>query len=422
MTAYDRFQQSQLALAAYAVDLSPLMSNGPYVAALTAAGMASAEATTFASRWEVVDQFTDSSSGVSATIFQINDGTQRYLAIRGTEPQAADILADGILALGFAAKLNPQFNALKTKMDEWLADPAMLKDQTFTVSGHSLGGYLAAAVKQQYATKVTEAYMFNAPGSGGLVGNIVDLLSGMFDQSTPGANGIWNIKASEGASFITGLGGQTSAGIPIQIEAAPGVGFGNHSIVPLTDALAVQALYSQLAPDLTQEQLNALIDASGNPMERTLESALDALRVILLGSDVTPTPWTTSSASRDALYTNLYNLMGDARYTALIGNATITPLTPLMGTEMKATDIAAAAQNDIAVRYALRALNPFALVGADYSAFNVDGALEFYDPGTGFGKLTQQYLDDRAAFLERKIRTKGVRDEFFFERQAHAVS
>jgi len=377
--------QAELALAAYAV----LARGVPDPQRLRDADMSESQAVRFSASWTVIDQFTDPSSGVSATIFQ--KGSQRYLAIRGTEPAANDILVDGILALGFAAKLNPQFDALKTQIDKWLADSAMLKDQTFTVSGHSLGGYLAAAVKQQYGAKVTDAYLFNAPGSGGLVGNIVDLLSGVFGQSIPGANGIWNIKASEGASFSTGLGGQPSAAIPIQIEEAPGAGFGNHSIVPLTDALAVQALYSKLGPNLSQDQLNALVDASGNTMNRTLESALDALRVILLGSDATPTPWAADASSRDVFYTNLYNLKNDVHYTQLVGNSTINPITEIK----KATDMASAAQDDIAVRYALKALNPFALVGANYSAFNVGGALDA---------------------------TKGVRDEIVFQRLAHAVT
>ena len=128
--------------------------------------------------------------------------------------------------------------------------------QTFTVTGHSLGGYLAEAVKETYPASVTAAYLFNAPGNGGLIGTIGGLVSGLFSQSTPGANNIWNIKACEGASFVTGLGSQTSATLPVQIEADPGLGFDNHSIVRITDALAVQSAYAALCPGLTQEARN----------------------------------------------------------------------------------------------------------------------------------------------------------------------
>jgi len=75
------------------------------------------------------------------------------------------------------------------------------------VSGHSLGGYLAVAVKARYGARVSGAYLFNAPGSGGLLGTLGDLLCGVLTQSAPGENGIWNLKASEGASLM-GAGGR----------------------------------------------------------------------------------------------------------------------------------------------------------------------------------------------------------------------
>ncbi|MGN2393700.1 hypothetical protein, partial [Pelomicrobium sp. G1] len=57
----------------------------------------------------------------------------------------------------------------------------------------------------------------------------------------------------------------------------------------------------------------------------------------------------------------------------------------------------------LATRYALQALNPFALVGADYSAFNVKGELDLFDPATGNGDFTPHYLTDRADFLARRL-------------------
>ena len=53
--------------------------------------------------------------------------------------------------------------------------------------------------------------------------------------------------------------------------------------------------------------------------------------------------------------------------------------------------------------YALTALNPFVLEGADYSTFNANGALDLFDPVSGTGAITEQYLIDRASMLMRKI-------------------
>lgn len=191
-------EQSELSLAAYAEGLFAEISAGEYRLALVAGGtgMSPAQADRFAALWKVVDQFSDLATGASATIFQ--NGTHISLAIRGSQLESGDLLADGLIALGVSASLNPQFAALQVQLDKWLGTTGPLHDKQFAVAGHSLGGYLAAALKAAYPSSVTTAYLYNAPGSGGLVGNVADVVSGVFSQSTPGANGVWNIKASEG--------------------------------------------------------------------------------------------------------------------------------------------------------------------------------------------------------------------------------
>lgn len=228
-TAIDYFVQSELALAAYAT-LSPGL---PDVLALqdNGKGMSQKQAEEFSSAYIVAAQYTDPTTGVSATVFQDSAG-KKYLAIRGTELAASDLTADGLLALGIPSALNPQFNALKTQIDTWLANGTL--GTGFTVAGHSLGGYLAAAVKQSY-TQVTDAYLFNAPGVGGPLGNLADALTSAFGlNGTPSSN-IWNIRSSEGFPAISGLGYQLGTAISIQTEAAANP-LDNHSIVGLTDA------------------------------------------------------------------------------------------------------------------------------------------------------------------------------------------
>ncbi len=390
------FDQAELALAAYA----DLESNIDPLSELKRKGFADLQARSFLEQWRVVEQYSDPLTGLSATVFEEVSTGERSLAVRGTQLEAGDLLAGGLLALGVSERLNPQFSALEAKLEQWLGEGGPLYGRAFSVSGHSLGGYLAVAVKARHGAQVTEAYLFNAPGSGGLLGTIGELVSGLFGQSAPGENGLWNLKASEGASLIAGLGFQPSAALPVHIEAAPGLGVDNHGIVRLTDALAVQALYAPLAPHLSREELNALVDASGAAVGETLESALDALGRLLLGPQTAKTP----VEDREAFHTNLYALQSSAAYRSLI-EAPGVQLIPLAG--RSAAELQARARADtaegLAVRYALRALNPFALVGADYTAHNADGALERYDPATGAGALTEQYLEDRASLLERKL-------------------
>ncbi|KJV05287.1 calcium-binding protein [Methylocucumis oryzae] len=62
-------------------------------------------------------------------------------------------------------------------------------------------------------------------------------------------------------------------------------------------------------------------------------------------------------------------------------------------------DIVETAKTDIAWRYALKQLNPFVISDISYEQHNTDGALDLYDPETGEGRLTEQWLNDRARFV-----------------------
>jgi|688.fasta_scaffold1590224_1 hypothetical protein len=66
MNIVDLYMQAELALAAYAKNLSP---GTPDIEALKdrGQGMSATQANRFAEQWNVIDQFTDSASGVSAT-------------------------------------------------------------------------------------------------------------------------------------------------------------------------------------------------------------------------------------------------------------------------------------------------------------------------------------------------------------------
>lgn len=62
------------------------------------------------------------------------------------------------------------------------------------------------------------------------------------------------------------------------------------------------------------------------------------------------------------------------------------------------SNLATLAKGNLAYRYALHELNPFAVLGVDYEAHNADGELDLFNPKTGEGELTEQYLADRSLF------------------------
>lgn len=151
--------QSELALASYAS--LAIGTRSMHGLRRNATGMPAAEAAQFAESWTVIDQSTDLPNGVSATVFQQRESSgspteRRYLAIRGAEPSALDLTANGLLALGLPASLNFQFTALKVQINDWRSDRTNLGSNSFSVTGHSPCGYLAAAVNGQYGSQASD--------------------------------------------------------------------------------------------------------------------------------------------------------------------------------------------------------------------------------------------------------------------------
>ena len=70
------------------------------------------------------------------------------------------------------------------------------------------------------------------------------------------------------------------------------------------------------------------------------------------------------------------------------------------------SELAQLAQGDQAYRYALMNLNAFAVTGIAYDRHNTNGELDLYNPSTGTGSMSTQYLADRAAMLAGVIRAR----------------
>lgn len=165
-TIFDYAQQSELALAAYA-NLYKNISDQDYKSALRNSGFADTQADAFFTRYSVVDQFSPS-NGLSVTVFEDKQTNQKYLAVRGTNDFWNDIVAaDGLnIAILGGTTFMSQYHSLVNKVIEWQLDGTL--PSSYTVAGHSLGGFLAAALTNANPNNISHAYLYNAPGFGGL--------------------------------------------------------------------------------------------------------------------------------------------------------------------------------------------------------------------------------------------------------------
>ena len=300
-TTQELYIQSLLAQAAYANLAIGSISNTSSL--IANANMTDAQATDFASKWKVVNQYTDL-SGVGATVFQEISTGKKYLAIRGTEG-LADLGADYILALGYPSYLNPQFVALRGVIQTWINNGTL--GSGFSITGHSLGGYLATAIGTWFGTQTGGVYTYNAPGVGGISGNTLDAFRTAFGLgNTPLVNNLNNIRGTAGISLISGLGLQLSP--PVMVETEFNLNpVMNHSIVNLTDSLAVQSTISKLDSTLSIATLNNYVKQAGNVEKSEQENTLDSLQRILGVVATTPT------GDRKKLWENIIARVGRTR-------------------------------------------------------------------------------------------------------------
>lgn len=459
MTAIaDYFEQAQLSQAAYALNLLRGMSGSnqttDYINSLMTAGMSSSQAEEFANTYAVLDQYTDPTTGLSATVFHNVETGEVIFAIRGTEwslqdwigANFGDIGADGIaIGQGISlynylqrlltpeGELAPQVEYVPAEVEPITNDviPASVQEVDpaeglgylvdaidITVTGHSLGGHLAMMMSRFAQGLVGSVYTYNAPGFG-----VVDGDNGFFDlleealiaPSTGSISPTWNpdimSHVNVKGDVVHAIPGYYTPGTQ-QIafsESANQDPLDSHSIKALTDALRVQSLFSLIAPNVTLAELDGILKASSNEVSNTLEIALDSLRGVFhdyVSGSPDATVAVTDPNDRDALYTNaqaLENYIEDLPFYDPATGSLNFAIDSLVGRD--ATVLAASAETDIATRYALYKLNPYVIgnAGVVYSAINSGGALDLYDQATGTGNLTPAYLEDRAAFLTWKM-------------------
>lgn len=319
----------------------------------------------------------------------------------------------------------PQTRAAGTVRDALLADP----DLRVEVTGHSLGGHLAMAFSTLFAAQTGQVTIFNAPGfaNSTVNQNFFAKLGG----AIPTSASIVNVIADEALvgdspyNFVAGMHSRPGVQINIAIEkqtnsdepAPPGSR--NHSIVVLTDSLAVYKLLADLAPAFganafTATDYKRILNQAVQGTAAGYERIVDALEKLFTGDREL---LATGNGKREDLYKAIQGLTKpNSTYASKVGQLQIEAVTGSADTFV--SNAQTGDQRGLAWRYALKELDPFVVIDANstglYWRFQTGGPnageLDLYNPAGRTGTLTVQWLEDRAALLQRRLDI-AARDE-----------
>lgn len=443
--------------------------------------------------WSIPSFHPNDNTGFAANVFA--NGTEKVLAIRGTEVEDAQLYLDvfqadlveiGIVGMSLSqatsmfnyiqrlvapsgaedvlqlqihasdtppigttravsVEIHTRSGAAKT-LYYWFeashngrGEGVFAAGDTITVTGHSLGGHLAALALRLFPTLFSDAVLFNAPNfdpvAVDLTPRAINLFIGALAPNSPlkpfVSDGYYNAQQAT-EPLINSLFAEYLAAPPAprfvdvsarihnyQSEDSPpgddldiisGVTTGvaasppqairteanSHAMDQIMDSLAVYALLERLQPGLGMPAIARLIDASANTAGNTLETLVAALAFVISGVDaefgtVVAGPVGYPDEQTEPGTFNLRSAIHN-RILALDAAIDATPDLRLESlVDLDIATIASRAATSRAYRYALLALNPFAIVGDE----------RLYATSTELDekRFTQSYLADRAAYI-----------------------
>jgi Ca2+-binding RTX toxin-like protein len=286
--------------------------------------------------------------------------------------------------------------------------------EQINVTGHSLGGHVAAMAVALFPDLVRNAYTFNAPGynpptsAGQALGadGILNMFRqfGEFPLSIAAASGYITTIESEDAipgDDFDGVSGDVT-GTPFSPETYITTEKVTHDIGHLTEALGLQSLLSKLHSSLTLDGARQILAATTANAGETYELLAEKLADVILGRKVTLSrtePPNTVEGGDFAARNEFFGILLELeKAVASKPSLSLVSLTNWTSAELNAV---ALDPDMVATRYALKELNPFVLLGADYSRFKLD----LVNESSGEGDLSANWIEDRATMLAKVIQT-----------------
>ena len=275
-------------------------------------------------------------------------------------------------------------------------------------TGHSLGGHLSAAFSRLFPDETEHSYMVNGAGfgaAGNPIGyiasdsqkNIALVFSTLNGANQFDKNKVTNLIGDKNIDVVAndwffGLS-QPGAMPELFIEKGfTGPTFG-HGVTQMSDTMMVASLFFALDSSLNNQNiaisldtLNLIFQAAVNEDEQTLENIVYRLDKLLRGQNAEALP-----TNRNELHARIQTLQGeiksDKHKVLFINNKD-----QLIHIAERDT------QAGLAARYALRELNPFLVLGFDYSKLNQNQELNLYSADTPNG-MSKVYIQKRAEML-----------------------
>jgi len=273
----------------------------------------------------------------------------------------------------------------------------------YVVDGHSLGGHLATAFARLFGNASTRSFTYNGCGftsSADSIFNMIERSLGMAATAYPGPARQTNVFAEHGVNIATADSSWTSQyGQRVAVFNEESTGIPNHQMYKLTDVLALFDAMGTIDSQLSLTDATGILDAASASPLTSLETVLDALRRLCRTTDTTRTQIgdaPLAAVSRDDYHAKVNILRRLVEEDPTLRGQFVSLA------DTAASNLVSLASAGIAYRYALKELNPFAVVGnnALYVAHNTSGELDLYNSagGTPAG-MTTEYLADRVAML-----------------------
>ena len=295
----------------------------------------------------------------------------------------------------------------------------VLYGKSLHVAGHSLGGHLAAAFSRLFPDITTDVTMINGAGfstGSPVIANNFNI-NNLFSMLHAGASDFPSDKITNyigsGLALVAqnwpiGLvqpGGMATVEIEDHLSGILG-----HGASQMTDSLAVMSMLWQLDNTLSIAQLNQLLLEVSSDASRALETVVNTVATVF-GYSTIPEGADNLGAGREAFYATLEQIQARLDLIGETSPFSVTLFSGLAGTDiagLAGNTSSAATPENLAIRFALRELSAFALVGYNYDS----DALSIYESDTGQGSLTQEWITDRANMLSHLIQGWNKGDAF----------